>query len=250
MESSRTSGEAATFEVGAGDIVGNNLFQAFDEAVRGLAVGDRVRIKVRGVGRVRLVVVVGGGVRHTTHQMRGLDAWAAGGANVQQACTERTRPHAPLCLLCPTRGCHHSPSHQAEGGEWKQELLFVVPRDHEEVQRLENRYKKWVVPRWGGWQRGRGCGPAWGLPGGSRLQSPPHCPSPALVPYRRPRLLALPRCRSSGGLVPSAVVQLSNGGMAMVVEADEDKVVLDANSALAGKSLVFELELASIERGS
>ena len=48
VESSRgEGGEPATFEVGAGDVVGNNLYQAFDEAVRGLAVGDRVRIKVR-----------------------------------------------------------------------------------------------------------------------------------------------------------------------------------------------------------
>lgn len=46
-----------------------------------------------------------------------------------------------------------------------------------------------------------------------------------------------------GGLAPSLVVQLSNGGMAMVLEADEEKVVLDANSALAGKSLTFELEV-------
>ena len=34
---------------------------------------------------------------------------------------------------------------QAEGGEWKQDLLFVVPRAHEEVVRLENRYKKYVA---------------------------------------------------------------------------------------------------------
>ena len=31
---------------------------------------------------------------------------------------------------------------QAEGGEWKPELLFMVPREHEEIQRLEGRYKK------------------------------------------------------------------------------------------------------------
>lgn len=46
LESSRANDEPATFEVGAGDVVGNNLYQAFDEAVRGLAVGDKVRIKV------------------------------------------------------------------------------------------------------------------------------------------------------------------------------------------------------------
>ena len=31
---------------------------------------------------------------------------------------------------------------QAEGGEWKPELLFMVPREHEEIQRLEGRYNK------------------------------------------------------------------------------------------------------------
>ena len=45
------------------------------------------------------------------------------------------------------------------------------------------------------------------------------------------------------------MVQLSNGGMALVLEVDEQRVVLDANSALAGKSLVFELELVDIQRG-
>lgn len=31
---------------------------------------------------------------------------------------------------------------QASGGEWNKDLLFNVPRQHEEVQRLEGRYKK------------------------------------------------------------------------------------------------------------
>lgn len=129
LESSRSSEEPATFEIGAGDVVGNNLYQAFDEAVRGLAVGDSVKIK-------------------------------------------------------------------AQGGEWKKDLLFVVPRDHEEVGRLENRYK------------------------------------------------------NQGGLMPNQVVQLSNGGMAVVVETDDEKVILDANSMLAGKTLTFHLEMLSIERGT
>ncbi|KAA6418035.1 MAG: peptidyl-prolyl cis-trans FKBP-type [Trebouxia sp. A1-2] len=30
---------------------------------------------------------------------------------------------------------------QASGGEWNKDLLFNVPRQHEEVQRLEGRYK-------------------------------------------------------------------------------------------------------------
>lgn len=44
------------------------------------------------------------------------------------------------------------------------------------------------------------------------------------------------------------MVQLSNGGMALVVKEDEGSVTLDANNMLAGKSLVFELELVAIER--
>ena len=38
LETSKTAEEPTTFEVGAGDIVGNQLFEAFDEAVRGLTV--------------------------------------------------------------------------------------------------------------------------------------------------------------------------------------------------------------------
>lgn len=34
---------------------------------------------------------------------------------------------------------------QASGGEWNKDLLFKVPREHEEVQRLEGRYKKSVL---------------------------------------------------------------------------------------------------------
>jgi FKBP-type peptidyl-prolyl cis-trans isomerase 2 len=46
LESSKAPNEPATFEVGAGNIVGNRIFEAFDEAVRGLAVGETVSIKV------------------------------------------------------------------------------------------------------------------------------------------------------------------------------------------------------------
>lgn len=46
LESSKASDEPTTFEVGAGDIVGNQIFEAFDEAVRGLAVNETIGIKV------------------------------------------------------------------------------------------------------------------------------------------------------------------------------------------------------------
>ena len=44
------------------------------------------------------------------------------------------------------------------------------------------------------------------------------------------------------------MVELSNGGMAVVVECDAAQVVLDANSMLAGKSLSFRLEVVGLER--
>lgn len=53
LESSRASDAPTTFEVGAGDVVGNRLFEAFDEAVRGMAVGESLGIKVR-IGCIRL----------------------------------------------------------------------------------------------------------------------------------------------------------------------------------------------------
>jgi hypothetical protein len=31
---------------------------------------------------------------------------------------------------------------QAQGGDWNRDLLFKVPIDHPEVQRLQGRYKK------------------------------------------------------------------------------------------------------------
>ena len=38
------SAEPLTFEVGAGDVMGNALFQAFDEAVLGMALGDEATV--------------------------------------------------------------------------------------------------------------------------------------------------------------------------------------------------------------
>ena len=127
LETSKTADEPTTFEVGAGDIVGNQLFEAFDEAVRGLSVGESLGIK-------------------------------------------------------------------ADGGEWKEELLFQVPRDHPEVQRMEGRYK------------------------------------------------------NQGGVQKGLLAELSNGGLALVIECTDDLVTLDANSMMAGKTLVFELELLNIDR--
>ena len=78
LDSSREGdgrGEPLTFEVGAGDVFGNALFQAFDEVVRGRAAGEKVR------------------------------------------------------LTCPSPPA------------WDPELLFRVPGDHPEVERMRGRYK-------------------------------------------------------------------------------------------------------------
>ncbi len=45
------------------------------------------------------------------------------------------------------------------------------------------------------------------------------------------------------------MVELSNGGMAVCLDVNDQEVVLDANNMMAGKSLVFELEILAIERG-
>ncbi|KAI8468082.1 MAG: hypothetical protein J3K34DRAFT_428330 [Monoraphidium minutum] len=74
VESTRTNDEPLTFEIGAGEIMGNPIFKAFDGAVRGQGVGEVVEIEI-------------------------------------------------------------------SGGDWRPELLFTVPRDHPEVERLEGRYK-------------------------------------------------------------------------------------------------------------
>lgn len=53
---------------------------------------------------------------------------------------------------------------------------------------------------------------------------------------------------SQGGVQAGLIVELSNGGMAVVVSCDDTQVALDANSMLAGKALRFELELVGLER--
>jgi FKBP-type peptidyl-prolyl cis-trans isomerase 2 len=50
-----------------------------------------------------------------------------------------------------------------------------------------------------------------------------------------------------GGLAANLVVELANGSRAVVLDVSEQSVKLDANSMLAGKKLVFEIELVGIE---
>ncbi len=49
-------------------------------------------------------------------------------------------------------------------------------------------------------------------------------------------------------MVEGQLVELSNGGMAVVISVTDEEVVLDANSMMAGKTLRFELELVDLDR--
>ncbi len=44
------------------------------------------------------------------------------------------------------------------------------------------------------------------------------------------------------------IVELANGSLAVVVEVADDVVKLDANNMMAGKTLVFELEVLGIAK--
>lgn len=55
---------------------------------------------------------------------------------------------------------------------------------------------------------------------------------------------------SQGGVHEGLIAELSNGGLALVVECTDDVVTLDANSMMAGKTLLFEIELLNIEKDS
>jgi FKBP-type peptidyl-prolyl cis-trans isomerase 2 len=52
---------------------------------------------------------------------------------------------------------------------------------------------------------------------------------------------------SLGGLHEGLAVELANGSMAVVVEAGPEQVKLDANNMMAGKTLLFTLEVLSID---
>ena len=54
------------------------------------------------------------------------------------------------------------------------------------------------------------------------------------------------RYKNVGGLSEGMLVELANGATAMVVKLSPEGVTLDANSMMAGKTRVFELELVGI----
>ncbi len=48
VDDSTDSEDPVSFEVGAGEITGNPLFQAFDEAIRGLPLGSTTILEAKG----------------------------------------------------------------------------------------------------------------------------------------------------------------------------------------------------------
>lgn len=85
---------------------------------------------------------------------------------------------------------------ESKQNDWNEELVFRVPREHAEIQRLEGKF------------------------------------------------------RSSGGLSEGMIVELANGQQAQVVKLAPEIVILDANDAMAGRKLDFEIELVKLEKGS
>lgn len=64
-------------------------------------------------------------------------------------------------------------------------------------------------------------------------------------------VMAIPRDRAPQGIALDVgqKVPLTNGAMATVLGVTEDEIKLDANHELAGKTLVFDLELVEIKDG-
>ncbi len=60
-------------------------------------------------------------------------------------------------------------------------------------------------------------------------------------------ILDIPIAQAPEGLVPGDVIQFSGGATAIVLEATDEVVRVDANHPLAGEALTFEIELISIQ---
>ncbi len=126
------------------------------------------------------------------------------------------------------------PCVQVNGGKWDHKLLFSVPTDHPEVQRLEGRYKRsaaralpqpicrlpvcWPCSRAGMASPPGGCAP-------SRLQLVACLSARLSVVHSAmshassicPFTVYWPAC-SQGGLKKDMLVELANQSVAMVVE--------------------------------
>lgn len=71
------------------------------------------------------------------------------------------------------------------------------------------------------------------------------------VPSDHPEVARLQgKFGKTGGLQTGMIVQLANGSQAQVMDITDEVVVLDANHAMAGRKLTFEIELHDLEKKS
>lgn len=72
-------------------------------------------------------------------------------------------------------------------------------------------------------------------------------PARAYGERRTDLVIIFPPAQALPGMKPGDHVQMSNGQAAVVLAVDANGVTVDANHALAGKALTFEVELVSIK---
>jgi FKBP-type peptidyl-prolyl cis-trans isomerase 2 len=72
-------------------------------------------------------------------------------------------------------------------------------------------------------------------------------PARAYGERREDLVIIFPPAQALPGMKPGDHVQMSNGQQAVVLAVDATGVTVDANHALAGKALTFEVELVSIK---
>ncbi|KAK9806192.1 hypothetical protein WJX72_004887 [[Myrmecia] bisecta] len=68
--------------------------------------------------------------------------------------------------------------------------------------------------------------------------------------HRPDLIVAIPAKAAPDGLAAGATVQLSNGMQARVLDVTKDQITIDANHELAGKTLIFDVELMKLVKGS
>ena len=131
------------------------------------------------------------------------------------------------------------------GGEFKPELVFKVPSDHPEVQRLQGRYKS--------------C--AFTLTLSHMHRNAKQCALGVALDSAAYRAVLgsdmgsnQRSAQSLGGLLQARglevdkIVELQNGGLAKVLSLTEEHVMLDANNMLAGMQRNIEVEVLKIDR--
>eukprot|EP00466_Bigelowiella_natans_P021431 jgi/Bigna1/72765/fgenesh1_pg.21_\ len=121
------------------------------------------------------------------------------------------------------------------GPEWNSDLLFKVPADHPEIERLGRRYSSQGGLREGEYD--------------DKFLDDTKYLFPPLMLYTYMlfwwSLFYGFRCT----LPLNRYVELVNGDTALVVKMDEDAVTLDCNSAFAGNAVMVDFQVKSIEQG-